>query len=403
MDAVCVTTRRLFESDPQYFSEFQDVVIDIKIGIDGARSNTHYSHFFADEKISDHNFLIASFVLLGIKSGQTTIYLNPKPCSDLFTRPIYFSYETENVDNINNAINKFKLSLSNPANFSLFHNGEQHEINFFVNFSITMIDGKVSNFLVGNKATLRCPVCFLTSNGYADITPTSFDHSDPKIQERLKLCINPLHSSFKLFDFLLKMSRSKALHNFSIQNSDSTKKDRDEFMKTFINQYERQFWRMTKAQVDFIKPGYGKSTTGPNVNRAMKSPQICAEILDLDEKFVTEVSKLSNYLNSLEPVNESDWQGSACYVFNFYCENFSNFANLSPSVHKILCHGLEMIKILEKAPGVYSEQSQEKINKKFRDLRDCHSRKIEFKSMLEDIFTFFYVNTDPLIFKNELF
>ena len=62
-----------------------------------------------------------------------------------------------------------------------------------------------------------------------------------------------------------------------------------------------------------------------------------------------------------------------------------------------------MIKILEKVQGVYSEQSQEKINKKFRDLRDCHSRKIEFKSMLEDIFTFFYVNTDPLIFKNELF
>ena len=75
---------------------------------------------------------------------------------------------------------------------------------------------------------------------------------------------------------------------------------------------------MTKAQVDFIKPGYGKSTTGPNVNRAMKSPQVCAEILDLDEKFVAEVSKLSNYLNSLEPVNESDWQSSACYVYNFY-------------------------------------------------------------------------------------
>ena len=114
------------------------------------------------------------------------------------------------------------------------------------------------------------------------------------------------------------MSRSKALHNFSIQNSNSTKKDRDEFMKTFINQYERQFWRMTKAQVDFIKAGYGKSTTGPNVNRPMKSPQICADILDLDEKFVTEVSKLSNYLNSLDPVNESDWKSSTCYVFDFY-------------------------------------------------------------------------------------
>ena len=38
----------------------------------------------------------------------------------------------------------------------------------------------------------------------------------------------------------------------------------------------------------------------------MKSPQVCAKIIDLDEKFVTEVSKLSNYLNSLEPVNEID-------------------------------------------------------------------------------------------------
>ena len=36
------------------------IIIWIKIGIDGARSGTHYSHHFSNMDLSDENFIIAT-------------------------------------------------------------------------------------------------------------------------------------------------------------------------------------------------------------------------------------------------------------------------------------------------------------------------------------------------------
>ena len=91
LDSVCVTVRRLFESDIEYFSKFRNIFVEIKIGIDGARSDAHYSHFFIDKSISDQQFIMATFVILDIKAESCeTIFLNRKPCSEKFTRPIFF-------------------------------------------------------------------------------------------------------------------------------------------------------------------------------------------------------------------------------------------------------------------------------------------------------------------------
>ena len=289
------------------------------------------------------------------------------------------------------------------TSFDIFHDGKCIQINLGVKYEISMIDGKVSNALVGNTATLRCQICFLTTKNYHSISPTSFNHETDQIKNRLKLCLSPLHSSFKLFDFLLKLSKSKKQYEFIQKNPQATKNQIADILNGHINNYEKKFWELTKAQIDFIKPGYGKSTTGQNVKRAMQDPELTAAILDLETKFVNEVNNIAKFLNSLEPVSKQDWYNSVDYVFEHYNQNFSRFANLSPSVHKIICHGWQMIERLSKPPGFYSEQSQEKLNKKFRDIRDNNSRKMSFGVMLEDIFVYFYVNSDPFIFKNEFF
>ena len=261
-----------------------------------------------------------------------------------------------------------------------------------------MVDGKVSNFLVGNKATLKCPVCFKTSKEFAHLTSENYDHSDSEIKERLKVCLNPLHSKLKLFDFLLKISRTQAVYNFKVKNPNLTKTEISAFLNSFISSYEKKFFNELKAHIDFVKPGYGKSTTGPNIMRALKDYKKCANILQIDPEFIQAINGVSSALNSLNKPNYLSWKRNVDTILKIYNNKFKKFCSLTPSVHKILCHGWAMMAILDHGPGFYSEQSQEKLNKSFRQIREFNSRKTSYKDMLEDIFTLFYIKSDPIIF-----
>ena len=85
----------------------------------------------------------------------------------------------------------------------------------------------------------------------------------------------------------------------------------------------------------------------------MQDPELTATILNLETKFVNEVNNIAKFLNSLEPISKQDWYNSVDYVFEYYNQSFSSFANLLPNGHKIICHGWQMIETLSKPPGFY--------------------------------------------------
>ena len=99
LDAVCTSVKRLFESDFEYFNQYSNIIVNIKIGVDGARTNTNYAHFFS-QNITDQQFILASFSILDISNQNLKIFVNPKPCSDRYTRPLYFAFEPENSENV---------------------------------------------------------------------------------------------------------------------------------------------------------------------------------------------------------------------------------------------------------------------------------------------------------------
>ena len=88
LDAISLTAKRLLMTMDLStdFASTNDLVISVKIGIDGARSGTQYAHFFNEDDLSDEYFLIASFAILDMKMNSEIIYLNGKPNSERNTR-----------------------------------------------------------------------------------------------------------------------------------------------------------------------------------------------------------------------------------------------------------------------------------------------------------------------------
>lgn len=260
----------------------------------------------------------------------------------------------------------------------------------------TMVDGKATNALVENRATLRCPVCTLTFKNYKFVAPGTFDHS--KIQKNhLKLCLAGLHSQFKLFEFLLEIHRrqekAKLLRDNKNISSAELKIKMDETKQIYI----KEIWKLIKSKIDIVKPGYGTSNTGPNIKRCLEKPGILAKILNIDQRFVEKICFVSKCFQSRSKPESSKWFEAVDFIYQKFMADLSDLMSMPPSVHKILIHGFEIIQSFDKGPFYYSEEAQEAINKKFRSVRLNNARKNSFKNMTYDVANYFYVSTDPIV------
>lgn len=399
LDLISLTTKRQLElinlSEFFEFDNLNNIYVTVKIGSDGARSGTDYAHHFANLSMDDHFFTVATSVLLKISFNETIVYSNTKPCSIESTRPIFFTFEKENTELTKYVIEKIQDELKEVSDFFINQNGFLFSCQINAIGEVTMIDGKVTNDLLGNKSTLRCPVCLETYKIFKDISPNDFDHS--QVKDRLSLCLNPLHSKFKIFEFLLECHRRKSKYEFEKSNPNSSQTEIKAYMNDVVDSYKKSFYQLTKSRIDAVKVGYGTSNTGPNIKRAMNDPKNLSEILKFEIKFVENVVELYSMLGSFDKPNHDRWYNCVNDVFLYWKSNFSHFMSISPSMHKILVHGWDMINLRDMGPGFYSEESQERINKKLRDVRQNNTRKSSYKNMMEDMASYIYLSTDPIV------
>ena len=153
------------------------------------------------------------------------------------TRPLFFSFEPETPDLTRKIISDVESSLAETSNIDILEDGQTHELNFCVKYEITMIDGKESNALLNNTATLRCPVCLLTAKDFNTIMPRKFSHQANA--ESLELTLNPLHLTFKLFDFLLKIVQNRAKYDILKRNPEASKLEISQEIKNVKKRYKQ--------------------------------------------------------------------------------------------------------------------------------------------------------------------
>lgn len=70
---------------------------------------------------------------------------------------------------------------------------------------------------------------------------------------------------------------------------------------------------------------------------------------------------------------------------------------LSPTVHMLLHHGVDIIRNTPVAPGLLSEEPSEHSNKKIREIKAHHACKYSIEANLKDIFNRTAYCSDPVI------
>lgn len=107
---------------------------------------------------SDHSVFIISFVPLELRLNHEIIWINDRPSSIRFCRPIKFEFVAESAINTLNEYNYYTQKINNllPTYVVVDNN-----ISFSVihDLQCTMIDGKTCNIISNQKSSNSCNIC----------------------------------------------------------------------------------------------------------------------------------------------------------------------------------------------------------------------------------------------------
>ena len=162
-----------------------------KWGMYGSGQDT-FKQRFEDSTAPDSHVLQSYFVPIILVSRtdgkEITLWRNPAPSSPRFCRPIRFRLVKENEETINEEHNHVQNQIDSLEKTEVpLCNGimrVEHEL------KLTMVDGKVCNYLTGTSYTLRCFMCKATSSQFKNISEMLNLEIDP---ETLQFGMSLLH------------------------------------------------------------------------------------------------------------------------------------------------------------------------------------------------------------------
>lgn len=145
--------------------------------------------------------------------------------------------------------------------------------------------------------------------------------------------------------------------------------------------------------VDIPKRGVGTTNDAHNARRFFENPVIAPNITGRNEELIHRFGIIFKTITS-----------GFSKEFKVFClETDQLFVNkcgwyyISQTVHKILIHGTELIKIALLPVGMRSDEAQEARNKDYKNLREHHTRKVSRTAIMTDLLNLLLDSTDPLV------
>ena len=384
--------RLIYSIDPEVLSSLQDklLILHSKWGMDGASSQQVFQQNRAknintettsskvvntdedasmsnaiDEhpNTSDHSVFIISFVPLELKLENENIWVNDRPSSIRFCRPIKFEFIAENAINTLCEYNYYteKMSSLRPTHIAI------NSISFSVihDLQCTMIDGKTCNIITNQKSSNSCNIC--------GARPTQMNKLDlintlPRKKEFYKLGLSTLHCKIRFMECLLHIAYNMDFKESSARG-DENKNAKQNRKKLIQNSLQEALG----IRVDMIKQGAGNTNTGNTARRFFAKPQVVAKICQLDERLVTRFAIILQILASGYEIDAVKFHQYALETAQLYVDLYSWYF-MPPTVHKVLMHGGDIIMSSFLSIGRYSEEAQETNNKVFRHARGHNGR-----------------------------
>lgn len=378
------TVRRIIESKTE--EEINDLPKNLtlisKWGCDGSSGQSAYKQIIKTDKeetISDANMFMASVVPLRLKSETTEHWKNPSPSSTHFCRPIMFQYVKESSEVIRGTVDNIKqqISVMLPSKFQV--NGHIFIINH--KLFLTMIDGKVLNVLTDTKSTKTCAICKRTQKDFQDFEESITDESN------FEFGMAPLHARIRCMEFILKLS-------YTLPNDD------DDGEIPNINQRKKQIQEKLHKEIGIIvdkpKQGFGNFNDGNTSRRFFDNDNVAAHITGVDQIILKRLQVILNVLNCGENVNGEKFGEYAKDTRNLLKQKYPQKL-ITPTLHKVLDHGKQIIEYQPVPIGELSEEAQESKNKDYKKYRYLNTCKVSRKRQNEDLFNMLSASSDPLI------
>lgn len=144
-----------------------------KWGMDGAgeqqttRQSWSLEEHCDNSDPSDKSVFITCFIPLRLRAGTNILWLNSKPNSVIYSRPISFQFIKETVSVITINYKYYNKMLEKIENYCL----EFHNMNFNIKFNMkcSILYGKEGNAITGQVCSASCNICRAESNEINDI------------------------------------------------------------------------------------------------------------------------------------------------------------------------------------------------------------------------------------------
>ena len=148
--------------------------------------------------------------------------------------------------------------------------------------------------------------------------------------------------------------------------------------------------------VDVPKPGFGNTNDGNSSRCFFANPDVSSNITGINKDLIERFSSILKTLNSGYKINSTKFDEYAKETAKKYVELY-NWYPMTPTVHKVLVHGKDIIDNFILPIGMLGEDAQESRHKDVRYYREHKTRKMSRKVTNEDLIKILLVSSDPII------
>ena len=371
-------------------------VLYMKAGMDGASSQSVYNQKFDETdleagKYHEESLFQTAIVPLKLEISGVEVWVNQKPSSSHFCRPLQLQYQKETKEVIRDEEARVNKEIESLKDFQLnitLSSGKKVDVSVKYSINVTMLDGKAVNALTDTNSSQSCNVCGAKPK---EMNNLKVIREKPASARSLKLGLSSLHCWIRSFEYILHLGYKMENKTFlakSVEEKESVVRRKAEI--------QRKFREQLSLVVDTPKQGFGNTNCGNTGRRAFEESKAFADITGVDEEVIVRIRNILKAVCSGYEIDISSFK-DYCLATSERIIQLYGWYTMPPTLHKLLEHGYQVAEILDLPVGMYSEEAQEAQNKEIRNARLSHTCKISRKNAMKNQFQYLLIRSDPVV------
>lgn len=389
------TASRILNMQEDVISRYKNIKgakLIASYGFDGSTGQSSYKQRFLDEGplSNDCSLFVTTIIPLKLVGNCGEIlWTNRSPQSIRFCRPLKMEFAKETTDHILTEKLNLDTQIKNLSDFEYTFSNKKIAVRF--ELCMTLIDGKVLNILTSTKSCQLCPICGAGPKDFTSITNPSSLKYKPK-PGSLQFGISPLHAWIRVFEFVLKLSYRMSFKKWQI---------RDESDKLEMSTKKAYIQKRLRAEMGLLidqpkQNGYGNTTDGNTARKAFSKSNLLASVLDIEFDIIDRLHTILITISCEFSISCEKFKSFCDDTFSLYMAKYPWFP-MSPTVHKILVHGFQIMESSVMPVGCLGENASEARNKCYKRDRRSHARQNTRVNNLTDVFNRSIDSSDPLV------